>query len=68
METLVLAFIGMTSAFLAELSGLTKTQGQQPVLATVKSTDEVNFMWHKIHVAAVTGQQMLAFVHYTVHV
>jgi hypothetical protein len=25
-------------------------------------------MWHKIHVAAVTGQQMLAFVHYTVHV
>jgi hypothetical protein len=64
METFVLAFIGMTSAFLAELSRLTKTLGQQPV----KSTDEVNFMWHKIHVAAVTGQQMWAFVHYTVHV
>jgi hypothetical protein len=48
MKTLVLVFIGMTSAFLAESCQGNPTQGQQSVLKITKSTVEVHSVWHNI--------------------
>jgi hypothetical protein len=62
MKTLVLVFIGMTSAFLSESCQGGRTQGQQSVLKTAKSTVEVHSEWHDIYVAAETGGQMGALV------
>jgi hypothetical protein len=55
MRTLVLVFIGMTSAFLAESCQGDRTQGQQSVLKIAKSTVEVHSVWHDIYVATETG-------------
>jgi hypothetical protein len=66
MKTLVLVFIGMTSAFLAESCQGDRTQGQQPVLKIAKSTVEVHSVWHDIYVATETGWQMRAVVYYSV--
>jgi hypothetical protein len=66
MKTLVLVFIGMTSAFLAESCHGDRTQGQQSVLKIAKSTVEVHLMWHDIYVATETGGQMRAVVYYSV--
>jgi hypothetical protein len=66
MKTLVLVLIGMTSAFLAESCQGDRTQGQQSVLKTAKSTVEVHSVWHNIYVATETGGQMRAVVCYSV--
>jgi hypothetical protein len=66
MKTLVLVFIGMTSAFLAESCQGDRTQGQQSVLKNVKSTVELHSVWHNIYVATETGGQMRAVVYYSV--
>jgi hypothetical protein len=66
MKTLVLVFIGMTSAFLAESCQGDRTQGQQSVLKTAKITVELHWMWHNIYVANETGGQMRAVVYYSV--
>jgi hypothetical protein len=49
MKILVLVFIGMTSAFLAESCQGDRTQGQQSVLNIAKSTVEVHSVWHDIY-------------------
>jgi hypothetical protein len=51
MKTLVLLFIGMTSAFLAECCQGDRTQGQRSALKIAKSTVEVHSVWHDIYVA-----------------
>jgi hypothetical protein len=66
MKILVLVFIGMTSAFLAETFQGDRKQGQQSVLKIAKSTVEVHSVWHNIYVAAETGGQMRAVVYYSV--
>jgi hypothetical protein len=66
MKTLVLVFTGMTSAFLAESCQGDRTQGQQSVLKTAKSTVAVHTVWHDIYVATETGGQMRAVVYYCV--
>jgi hypothetical protein len=48
METLVLVFAGMTTLFLDENYHGGRTQGQQSVLKTAKSTVDVHSMWHDI--------------------
>jgi hypothetical protein len=65
MKTLVLVFVGMTSAFLAESCQGDRTQGQQSVLKTAKITVDVHSMWHDIYVATETGVQMRAVVCYS---
>jgi hypothetical protein len=65
-KTLVLVFVGMTSAFLAESCQGDRTQGQKSVLKIVKSTVEVHSVWHDIYVATETGGQMRAVVCYSV--
>jgi hypothetical protein len=65
-KTLVLVFIGMTSAFLAESYQGDRTQGQQTVLKTAKSTVEVHSVCHDIYVATETGGQMRAVVYSSV--
>jgi hypothetical protein len=64
METLVLVFIGMMSAFLAERCQGDQTQ-QQSVLKIAKTTVEVHSVWH-IYVATEIGDQMWAVVYYSV--
>jgi hypothetical protein len=54
MKTLVLVFIGMTSAFLAESCWGDRRQGQQSVLKTAKSTVGVHSVWHDIYVGTET--------------
>jgi hypothetical protein len=54
MKTLVLVFIRMTSAFLAESCQGDRTQGQQSVLKTAISTVEIHSVWHDIYVATET--------------
>jgi hypothetical protein len=66
MKTLVSVFIGMTSAFLAESCQGDRTQGQQSVIKTAKSTVEVHSVWHDIYVATETGGHMRAVVYYSV--
>jgi hypothetical protein len=65
METLVLLFIGMTSAILAESCQDDRTQGEQSVLRIAKSTVEVHSVWHDIYVATETGGQTRALVYYS---
>jgi hypothetical protein len=65
MKTLVLVFIVMMSAFLAESCQGDRTQGQRSVLKTAKSTVEVHSVWHDIYVATETGGQMRAVVYYS---
>jgi hypothetical protein len=60
METLILASIGMTSAFLAESCQGDRTQGKQSFLRIAKSTVEVHEVWHDIYVATETGGQIRA--------
>jgi hypothetical protein len=55
----------MTSAFLAESCQGDRTQGQQSVLKTAKSTVEVHSVWHDIYIATETGGQMRAVVYYS---
>jgi hypothetical protein len=66
METLMLLFIGMTSAFLAASCQGDRTQGQHSVLKIAKSTVEVHSLWHDIYVVTDTGWQMRAVVYYSV--
>jgi hypothetical protein len=61
----VLVFFGMTSAFLAEGCQGDRTQGQQSVPKTAKSTVEVHSVWHDICVTAETDGQMRALVYYS---
>jgi hypothetical protein len=65
MKKLVLVFIVMTSAFLAESCQGYQTQEQQSVLKTTKSTVEVYSVWHDMYVATETGGQMRAVVYYS---
>jgi hypothetical protein len=67
MEILVLVCFGMTSEFLAESCQSDWTQSQQSVLKIVKSTVEVNLVWHSIYIATETGGQMWAVVFFPVH-
>jgi hypothetical protein len=66
MKILVLVFVGMTLAFLAESCQGDRTQGQQSVLKIATSTVEVHSAWHDIYVAPETGGQMRAVVYYSV--
>jgi hypothetical protein len=52
--------------FLSESCQGDRTQGQQSVLKTAKSTVEVHSVWHDIYVATETGGQMRAVVYYSV--
>jgi hypothetical protein len=61
-----LVFIGTTSVFLAESCQGDRTQGQQSVLKTAKSTVKVYLVWHDICVATETGSRMWAVVSYFV--
>jgi hypothetical protein len=67
MKTLVLVFIGMTSAFLAESCQGDRTQGKQSVLKIATSIVKVHSVWHDIYVATETGGQMRAVVYYSLH-
>jgi hypothetical protein len=58
MKTYVLVIIWMTSVFLAESCRHDRTQGQQSVPKTARSTVEVHSVWHDIDVATGTGGQM----------
>jgi hypothetical protein len=62
MIKLVLVFIGITSAFLAESCQGDRTQEQQSVLKIAKSTVEAHSVWHDTYVATETGGQMRAVV------
>jgi hypothetical protein len=64
MRILVLVFIGMTSAFLAESCQGDRTQGQQSVLKIAIST--LYSVWHDIYVATETGGQMRVVMCYSV--
>jgi hypothetical protein len=59
MKTLVLVFSRMTSVFLAESCESDRTQGQQSVLKTAKSTVEAHSVWYDtgktLYVATETG-------------
>jgi hypothetical protein len=55
MIKLVMVFIWMASAFLADSCQGDRTQGQQSVLKTAKSTVKVHSVWHDIYVATETG-------------
>jgi hypothetical protein len=66
MNTLVMVFVGMMSAFLAEICQVDRTQGQRSVLKTAKSTVEVHSVWYNIYVATEAGGQMQAVVYYSV--
>jgi hypothetical protein len=55
METLVLVFAKITSALLAESLHGVRTQGQQSVLNTAKSTVEVHFVRRGVYVPTETG-------------
>jgi hypothetical protein len=66
MKTLVLVFIGMMLAFLAESCQGDRTRGQQSVLKSVKSAVKGHSVWHGIYIATETGRQMRAVVHYSV--
>jgi hypothetical protein len=50
-KTLVLAFTGMTSAFLGESCQGDWKQEQQPIPKIAKNTTEVQLVWHHTHVA-----------------
>jgi hypothetical protein len=65
METIVLVFIGMKSAFLTESCQSDRTRGQQSVLKIAKSTVEVHSVRHDIYVTTETGGQMRAVVYYS---
>jgi hypothetical protein len=52
----------MTSAFLSESCQGDRTQGQQSILKSAKSTVELHSVWHGIYVATETGGQMRAVV------
>jgi fructose-1,6-bisphosphatase len=62
MKTLVLLFIGMTLAFLAESCQGDRTQRQQSVLKIEKSKVKVHLEKQDIYVATETGGQMQAVV------
>jgi hypothetical protein len=66
MKILVLVFVGMTLAFLAESCQGDRTQGQQSDLKIATNTVEVHSAWHDIYVATETGGQMRAVVYYSV--
>jgi hypothetical protein len=66
MKTLVLVFVGLTSAFLAKSCQGDRTQGQQSVLKIARSTVEVHSVCHDIYVATETAGQMRAAVYYSV--
>lgn len=60
MKTLVLAFLGLTSAFLAESCQGYRTEGQKSVLKIGKNALEEPSVWHNIYVAIETVEQMRA--------
>jgi hypothetical protein len=62
MNTLVLVFTGMTSAFLAESCQGDRTPGQHSVPRIAKSTVEALSLWHDIYVGTETGGQMRVVV------
>jgi hypothetical protein len=54
----------MTSAFMAESCKGDRTQEQQPIIKTAKSTIEVHSLWHDIYVATEAGGQIRVVVCY----
>jgi hypothetical protein len=65
MKTLVLVFIGMKSAFLAESCQGDWTQRQKFLLKTAKSKFGVHSVWHDIYVATEAEGQKRAVVYYS---